>query len=166
MATTFASTYQQGHWEDINHGPHQHGIGHSEIKSPFLTVSPYLDTAHLLDLRTIDQQCQLFALALQSLTPSGLHYATIKYNEAFNWSAIMAKLASLAAASAFTWQRQEFYVVEFRSKLKQSFDRDLLFRLDRESHKEATESGGLLKYWFGVPDTERRNLATCTVSNA
>jgi hypothetical protein len=33
--------------------------------------------------------------------------------------------------------------------------------LDYESHREACESGGLLKYWFGGPSEERRNLATC-----
>ena len=33
--------------------------------------------------------------------------------------------------------------------------------VNRRSHAEATQSGGLLKYWFGVPDTEGRNLATC-----
>jgi hypothetical protein len=36
-----------------------------------------------------------------------------------------------------------------------------LYKLDYESHAEACESGGLLKYWFGKADGERRNLATC-----
>jgi len=33
--------------------------------------------------------------------------------------------------------------------------------LDEGSHAEATKSGGLLKYWFGMPDEDGRNLATC-----
>lgn len=38
---------------------------------------------------------------------------------------------------------------------------ELFDLVNRHSHAEATQSGGLLKYWFGVPDTEGRNLATC-----
>ena len=60
-----------------------------------------------------------------------------------------------------TWTSQTFYVVIFRSQLKPDIDNDLLYKLDYESHREACESGGLLKYWFGKTDGERRNLATC-----
>jgi hypothetical protein len=40
-----------------------------------------------------------------------------------------------------------------------------LFELDAFSHQEAMASGGLLKYWYGVKDQSRRNLATCTLSS-
>ena len=40
-------------------------------------------------------------------------------------------------------------------------DREKLFVLDKNSHAEAVRSGGLLKYWYGEPDAEGANLATC-----
>ena len=49
----------------------------------------------------------------------------------------------------------------FRSKLKPLIDTEYLYKLDEESHREAVGSGGLLKYWFGAGDGQRRNLATC-----
>jgi hypothetical protein len=59
-------------------------------------------------------------------------------------------------------------VVIFRSKRKEVVDKYLLHVLDQQSHIEATASGGLLKYWFGDPNPERRNVATCKriISNA
>jgi len=36
----------------------------------------------------------------------------------------------------------------------------------RREFCEATLSGGLLKYWYGKPDAERRNLATCMYSES
>jgi hypothetical protein len=61
----------------------------------------------------------------------------------------------------FAFPETSFYVVVFRSQLKPDIDQDRLYLLDYESHREACESGGLLKYWFGKADGERRNLATC-----
>lgn len=109
----------------------------------------------------MDQQCRLLALALTELDAATPRYATVKYEEALNWSSVISKLREIAAAEGLCWRRRDFYVVEFRSKLKPDIDNIRLFQLDKESHREATESGGLLKYWFGKPDEERRNLATC-----
>ncbi|CAN9330742.1 unnamed protein product [Alternaria alternata] len=64
-------------------------------------------------------------------------------------------------AERYEWKETSFYVVVFRSQLKEDIDQEWLYRLDEESHREACESGGLLKYWFGKGDEERRNLATC-----
>ncbi|EHY59494.1 hypothetical protein HRR83_001230 [Exophiala dermatitidis] len=127
----------------------------------WLTVSPYLEPEHQLDLESINTPNQLLALALTHLQAVTPDYATVDYNAAFNWEAVMSQLKVLSVAKGYRWKRQSFYVVEFRSKLKQDIDVDLLFRLDKESHAEATASGGLLKYWYGVADSERRNLATC-----
>ncbi|OAP64016.1 hypothetical protein AYL99_03243 [Fonsecaea erecta] len=127
----------------------------------WLTVSPYLEPEHLLDLNTVDTPNRLLALASTQLEPASGDYATVPYEEAFDWSNFMATLKALAAKEGYRWTRQEFYVVEFRSKLKKNIDVDLLFKLDKQSHVEATQSGGLLKYWYGVPDADRRNLATC-----
>jgi hypothetical protein len=60
-----------------------------------------------------------------------------------------------------TWRTTDFYVVSFRSQLKPDADPERLFELDAFSHQEAMASGGLLKYWYGVKDPNRRNLATC-----
>lgn len=143
-----------------NHIP-QSGGGIDDESSRWLTVSPYLDPEHLLDLRSVDTPNRLLALAATQLEPATSEYATVKYEDALDWDSFMATLKSLAAREGYRWTRQEFYVVEFRSILKQNIDVDLLFKLDKESHVEATQSGGLLKYWYGVPDAERRNLATC-----
>jgi hypothetical protein len=127
----------------------------------WLTVSPYLEHEHLLDLNRVDTPNRLLALASTELEPATPQYATVKYEDALDWESLMFTLKSLAAKEGYRWTRQEFYVVEFRSKLKKDIDVELLFKLDKESHIEATASGGLLKYWYGVPDENRRNLATC-----
>lgn len=126
-----------------------------------LISSPYLTLSHALDLRTLDPQCQLFARALALMTAVRSDYATAEYTASFNWAPIMAHLRVLAQREGVQWEQQRFYTVIFRSKLNENIDRDLLRKLDEESHREAAESGGLLKYWFGIPNDERRNLATC-----
>ncbi|KAI1612093.1 hypothetical protein EDD37DRAFT_633707 [Exophiala viscosa] len=127
----------------------------------WLTVSPYLEPEHLLDLRTLDTPNRLLALALTTLIPATTEYATIRYEDAFDWAKLMSSLRSLAKMEGYRWTHQELYVVEFRSKLKADIDVDLLLKLDKFSHAEATHAGNLLKYWYGVPSPERRNLATC-----
>ncbi len=127
----------------------------------WLLVSPYVEPEHLLDLRTVDTPNRLLALALTQLTPATSEYATVRFEDAFDFKGLMSTLKSLAKAEGYRWTRHEFYVVEFRSKLMQNIDVDLLFQLDKQSHVEATQGGGLLKYWYGVPNAERRNLATC-----
>lgn len=130
--------------------------------SPDLIISsPYHSSSHLLDLRTLSLQTRVVARALALMTATRPDYATADYLESFNWPVVMAKLRSLAREEGIQWSQQSFYTVIFRSKLNANIDRDLLHRLDEESHREAAESGGLLKYWFGVPNGERRNLATC-----
>ena len=59
------------------------------------------------------------------------------------------------------WPHQSFYIVVFRSRIPPTTSRLQLGELDERAHAEAMQSGGLLKYWFGVPDGEGRNLATC-----
>ena len=132
----------------------------------WLTVSPYLEHEHLLDLNSVDTPNRLLALALTGLEAATPQYATVGYEKALGWDSLMFTLKSLAAGEGYKWTRHEFYVVEFRSKLKKDIDAELLFRLDKESHIEATASGGLLKYWYGVPDENRRNLATCECARA
>ncbi|KXL49103.1 hypothetical protein M433DRAFT_62667, partial [Acidomyces richmondensis BFW] len=82
-------------------------------------------------------------------------------SESFNWPHVFRSLHQLCSWAGFQWQRREFYIVVFRSKLRVDANRARLHELDQKSHEEACASGGLLKYWFGSCDPARRNLATC-----
>ncbi|OMP82054.1 UPF0643 protein [Diplodia seriata] len=123
--------------------------------------SPYPSPTHTLDLSRLPTPSSLFAQALQSLVPLDADYATAPYESAFDYTALFAELRRLVKDAGFAWPETSFYVVAFRSVLKDGIDKERLGLLDEKSHEEAVESGGLLKYWFGVPDGERRNLATC-----
>jgi hypothetical protein len=125
----------------------------------FIVSSPYPD--HLLELATLDEPSKELAIVLQELTPNE-GYLDLPYDQAFNWSTILPKLSPNFPAT-------EFYIVAFQSHLALSSVNsgivDELHAQDKLSHFEASESGGLLKYWFGVPASDRRNLATCVWTN-
>lgn len=139
----------------------------SQQLSHHLVSSPYNDSAHLLDLRRLTPQSLLFAKALTHLKPTRPDYATANYVDSLNFDEVLASLRNLIKVEqthgdrTFQWKRWSFYVVVFRSVLKPDIDNDRLYLLDAKSHQEATESGGLLKYWFGKCSDERKNLATC-----
>lgn len=126
-----------------------------------LIASPYNDVPHLLDLETLDTQSRLLALGLASFTSIRPDYATAPYIENFNWDEVFNLVKSFGDAEGHRWTAQTFYVVAFRSILLPGVDNDHLHALDAYSHQEAVASGGLLKYWFGTKNDERRNLATC-----
>jgi len=106
--------------------------------SSLLATSPYIIREHLLDLNRLpDIQDRIVALALTKLTPTRPDYATAGYEEGLSWNEVRS------------------------TKLRPDFEAPLLWELDRESHREAVESGGLLKYWFGSTDSQNRNMATC-----
>lgn len=128
----------------------------------FVVASPYTSLSHLLDLRTLNIPQQLFAKALTRLEATRPDYATAPYIDSFNWAIVFEYLKDLAQQRSHTWQRQHFYIIVFRSQIPPTTDRLELGELDQRSHAEATKSGGLLKYWFGTPDENGRNLATCT----
>ncbi|KAJ5489314.1 hypothetical protein N7539_004204 [Penicillium diatomitis] len=130
-----------------------------------LVASPYNSVPHLLDLDTLDTQSRLLALSLSLFTPVRSDYATGDYLEFFNWPEVFQFLKALAKAGGHAWKKQSFYVVSFRSQLQPGVDNDHLHALDAYSHQEAVSSGGLLKYWFGTKNKDRRNLATCIWRN-
>ncbi|CAI6341201.1 unnamed protein product [Periconia digitata] len=133
-----------------------------DLYSPLLISSPYNSPSHYLDLTTLTTPSLIFAKALTALKPLREDYATAPYTSSLNFSStILPLVRELAAAERFEWKEQSFYVVIFRSKLQDGIDGEWLYKLDFESHREACESGGLLKYWFGKADAGRRNLATC-----
>ena len=129
-----------------------------------LIVSPYTTSPHLLDLGTLEEPQRLLAKSLTLLQSTREDYATAAYHQSFNWDAVTDQLKSLLEFSAYEWKHQHFYIVVFRSQIPPTTDRTHLIELDQRSHAEATKSGGLLKYWFGLPDENGRNLATCNIS--
>jgi len=141
----------------------------SQTTSNFLISSPYNTPGHYLDISpALPTPSRLFALALTALKPTVSTYATAEYTSALNFDDVLRLLRQLIheeGEEASTWRQVSFYVVTFRSKLQEGIDNDYLYKLDSESHREACESGGLLKYWFGKTDEERRNLATCKFFN-
>jgi hypothetical protein len=134
----------------------------TEASDNLLVVSPYLTRPHLLDLHGLSKPVQLVSKALTLLQPIRADYATAPYLDSFNWVAVMERLQGLCGAElGYQLESQAFYVIVFRSQIPHSTDRSYLGALDELSHAEAMESGGLLKYWFGLPDEHGRNLATC-----
>lgn len=129
--------------------------------------SPYEEKEHWLDLSKEEMNYQIIALALQSFSPVTNKYAFEEYEKAFNISEIVRLVKTYSKELSYHFQRTTVYVIAFRSILfeevrKSSEKRQVLADVDKASHLEANESGGLLKYWFGVPDDEfGKNLATC-----
>ena len=137
-----------------------------DLEATIIKSSPYSDPLNFLNLTELDKPLQLFALALSKLQSTRPDYATAPYMSSFNWSEVFEILRGLCARTGIHWQRTDFYVVIFRSKLRAEADGARLGELDQMSHQEACASGGLLQYWFGSPDAERRNLATCEFSHS
>ena len=132
-----------------------------DLNATQIKSSPYSDPLNFLNLTELDQPLCLFALALTKLQNVRPDYATAPYMSSFNWDEVFSILRGLCEQTGTQWQGTDFYVVIFRSKLRAEADRARLGELDQMSHQEACASGGLLTYWFGSPDDERRNLATC-----
>ena len=131
----------------------------------YLQVSPYEEQPHLLDLTSVAPSSQLLARALTEMDVVRDDYATAPYHEAFSWPQVHERLKAIVAEEQFDWaEEQSFYIVVFRSQLSPETDRTHLGDLDKRSHAEATAGGGLLKYWFGKPDANGRNLATCKLN--
>jgi len=135
----------------------------SLVYSTSLISSPYNTPGHYLDISTLNTPSCLFALALTALRPTHPAYATSPYTSSLNFDTVLSVLRDLITRESVPWRETSFHVVVFRSQLRTGVDQDWLYKLDFESHREACESGGLLKYWFGKADLEgeRRNLATC-----
>ncbi|WVQ99222.1 hypothetical protein IAU59_006354 [Kwoniella sp. CBS 9459] len=102
-------------------------------------------------LPDIDPASLALHQALHHFKPLGEDYASTDYDQAFNW-------ASLTLPKSVS---REWYCVVFRSRRKPESANLSLYRADREAHEEAVKNGGLVMYWYGVPDHTGMNLATC-----
>ncbi|WWC61649.1 uncharacterized protein I303_104233 [Kwoniella dejecticola CBS 10117] len=102
-------------------------------------------------LPDIDPASLALHQALHHFKPWDEDYASTPYDEAFNWSSL----------SLPKGVEREWYCVVFRSRRKPESSNLSLYRADREAHEEAVKNGGLVMYWYGVPDHTGLNLATC-----
>ncbi|KAJ2984879.1 hypothetical protein NUW58_g1511 [Xylaria curta] len=126
-----------------------------------LVISPYTEREHLLDLRSLDTENAILAQALVHLKCLRPDYATAPYIDTFNWEEVMEQVKMLAQQKEHSWKGSSFFVVAFRSQIPPTTVYEDLGTLDKAAHAEATASGGFLKYWFGSPDKDGKNLATC-----
>ncbi|ROT36698.1 hypothetical protein SODALDRAFT_340922 [Sodiomyces alkalinus F11] len=123
--------------------------------------SPYEEPEHQLDLHTLDHENALVAQALARMKNTRPDYATAPYTESFNWDEVFGELKHLVRKSGKPFRETSFYVVAFRSQIPPTTIYADLGALDKDAHREANAVGGFLKYWFGEPTAEGRNLATC-----
>ncbi|CAN8101784.1 unnamed protein product [Discula destructiva] len=136
--------------------------GRSTSQTPrYLVASPYTDPEHLLDLQSLDIENQVLSEALQGMRAVTEEYATSPYVESFNWDEVIDRVRELASARKLHFKETSWYIVAFRSQIKPTTVLPDLGALDKAAHAEAMASGGFLKYWFGTPNHELRNLATC-----
>ncbi|TFK75462.1 hypothetical protein BDN72DRAFT_832341 [Pluteus cervinus] len=90
--------------------------------------------------------------ALHHFRPLNEGYANLPYAEAFTWSQL----------SLPEDEEREWYCVAFRSKRKAGSDGEPLYEADAKAHAEAVRNGGLIMYWYGIPNQQTgMNLATC-----
>jgi len=126
---------------NIRHAPTLSTTGKSHAELEFATRLPDIDPASL-SLHQI----------LHGFRPLNSDYSITPYNLAFNWSEITLPEEV----------EREWYCVVFRSKRNKESSSLSLYQADREAHEEAVKNGGLVMYWYGVPDeTTGSNLATC-----
>lgn len=122
------------------HVPHHSHSPSEEELSSFSTHLPDIDPASL----ALHQ-------ALHRFHPKDNMYAAREYSDAFNWSEL----------GLDEGVEREWYCVVFRSRRNKESESLSLYQADREAHEEAVKNGGLVMYWYGVPDETGLNLATC-----
>ncbi|KAJ3577353.1 hypothetical protein NPX13_g3215 [Xylaria arbuscula] len=108
-----------------------------------LIISPYTEREHLLDLKTLDMENAIVAQALVHLKCLRSDYATAPYIDTFNWGEVMEQVKRLAQQKEHSWKGSSFFVVAFRSP---------------NPPDDSLRGPG---YWFGSPDKDGKNLATC-----
>ncbi|OWZ59403.1 hypothetical protein C351_00026 [Cryptococcus neoformans c8] len=152
--------HEYAHSRDRNHDYHEHSRvevkevvefadsrqtlsesnGQVDPLRDFTTRLPHIDPASLALHQT-----------LHHFKPLSNAYASLPYDKAFNWSSLNLPKST----------EREWYCVVFRSRRKPESANLSLYKADREAHEEAVRNGGLIMYWYGVPDKTGLNLATC-----
>ncbi|WWC89536.1 uncharacterized protein L201_004460 [Kwoniella dendrophila CBS 6074] len=139
-----------------HHHHHHHEYNHEEKKHKDETTEILIKVVEALKgfetrLPDIDPASLSLHQALHHFKPWDEDYASTPYNEAFNWSTLTLPKSV----------EREWYCVVFRSRRKPESSNLSLYKADREAHEEAVKNGGLIMYWYGVPDHTGMNLATC-----
>ncbi|KAI5477882.1 hypothetical protein MNV49_005775 [Pseudohyphozyma bogoriensis] len=101
-------------------------------------------------LPSIDPASVALHDALHNFKPVSTNYAREEYAEAFNWPDLVLPEDI----------EREWYIVAFRSIRAPGSPSKDLYQADRDAHEEAVGAGGLICYWYGVPQ-DGYNLATC-----
>jgi len=126
--------------------PDRYSVAHPPLNPSF---SPLIIETRLPD---IDPASLSLHKALHYFKPLSPDYANTAYGQAFNWSELRLPKD----------EGREWYCVAFRSKRKAGSDGTSLYDADRLAHEEAIRNGGLILYWYGLPNPETgMNLATC-----
>ncbi len=133
----------------------------SSILDSRIIASPYNDENHLLDLNSLGVEDRILSLALTTVRPVKPDYATLDLVDGLNAAEVNEMIQRLSSSLGLVWTSRSYYLVTFRSKMKPEYDQNRLFELDKHSHEEAIQSGGLLKYWFGTVNEHRRHHALC-----
>ena len=144
--------------------------GHKEQARLVSICKCYKEDSQLVDLDTFHISDQLLILALEQMSERRSDYAQheeVDYKNAFNWDRVLTELGRLAREAKYSWpQSRQYHVIAYYSQLEPGMatsneSRFQLGSLDEAAFREALEIGGLMKYWFGEPDGQHRNLATC-----
>jgi hypothetical protein len=88
--------------------------------------------------------------ALDGLRPTREDYAVAPILESFNWAECLGSV-----------EQADWYMVAFRSVRSVDADDRLLYELDALAHEEAIAHSGLLHYFGGQLDAERRCVSFC-----
>lgn len=137
------------------------------VSDDFIISSPYSDSNHLLNIKDLAEPFRIIALALQMFEPIDGKYASQRYDAAFDLERVRKWINEYVKVNGVKFPQTSAYIIAFRSILKDEIINDsqkraFLSAMDKESHMLANLSGGLLKYWFGVPNPKtNQNLATC-----
>lgn len=114
------------------------------------------------------------ALKVQAMAPHPVAVDADRSNCPFASSASANQLIANEVSRIFNWSslrlpiaiEGEWYGVLFRSLRRSGSESINLYQADRLSHEEAVDSGGLILYWYGVPNhLTGENLATCLWTN-
>jgi hypothetical protein len=129
-------------------------LPHGTAAHAHTAITPHAcdhDTEFDTRLPDIDPASLALHQALHYFHPRDAHYAGTEYAAAFNWGDLGLPLDV----------EREWYGVVFRSRRNPASSSLSLYAADRAAHAEAVQNGGLVMYWYGVPDATGLNLATC-----